>query len=68
MSHDSSYLQISGVERRKTEIRNGSIVKIENSTMLKPFKRVWGSFVFRLSEVNCNIPQVKPRIVLDLRF
>ena len=40
-------LQLSGVERRKTEIRNSSIFKIENSTMLKPFWRFQRSFVFR---------------------
>ena len=27
--------QLSGVERRKTEVTNGSILKIENSSMLK---------------------------------
>ena len=39
-------LQLSGVEQRKTEIRNCSIFKIENCTMLKPFWRFQGSFVF----------------------
>ena len=28
-------LQLSGVERRKTEVTNSSILKIENSSMLK---------------------------------
>ena len=40
-------LQISDFERGKTEIRNDRVFKIEDSSMLKPFLRFRGSFVFR---------------------